>query len=169
MVLYATTHQVSDGITTEQIIAPEHRDVDDPAVLAAECLATVDAHLAEQVRDGAVLIAGHDFGFGDHPEQAVLALQALGFVALICVSVAPTFAEAATNYGLPILISPEASNALVPGHVARLDLERGTIKPYQSDTIFEVSPCTPEMIATVQRMQLLRRMRNVVEEEGFDG
>lgn len=169
MVLYATTHQVGDGITTEQIIAPAHHDVDDPAVLAAECLAAIDPNLAEQVRDGDVLITGHDFGVGDYPEQATLALQALGFVALICASVAPTFAETASNYGLPVLVSPEASNALIPGHVTRLDLERGTIKLHQSDTTFEASPCTPEMIATVQRMQLLRRMRDVVEEEGFDG
>lgn len=169
MVLYATTHRVGDGITTEQIIASEHRDVDDPAVLAAECLATVDPQLAEQVRDGDVLITGPDFGFGNYPEQAVLALQALGFVALICASVASTFEETATNYGLPILISPKASDTLVPGQVARLDLARGTIKPHHADTTFEAPPCTPEMIATVQRMQLLKRMRDVVEEEGFDG
>ncbi|NOK59751.1 MAG: hypothetical protein GFH27_549285n275 [Chloroflexi bacterium AL-W] len=169
MVLYGTTHWVGDGITTAQIIAPEHREIDDPAVLAAECLATVDPHLAEHVRDGDVLLTGHDFGCGDHADRAVLSLQAVGFVALVCASVAPTFEQAATLYGLPILTSAEASNALVPGYVARLDLVRGIIKPHNSDTTFATHPCTPEVIATVQRLQLLRYMRQVVEEEGFDG
>src|SRR5436190_488732 len=91
MVLYATTHRVGDGITADDIIAPEQRADSDPALLSAHCLAAVAPAIAEQAREGDVLLAGRDFGgissaAGAEAELdiAVLALQAVGFAAVVC-------------------------------------------------------------------------------------
>jgi 3-isopropylmalate/(R)-2-methylmalate dehydratase small subunit len=166
MVFYGTTHSVGNNITTAQIIAPEHAD--DPSLLAAHCLEFVDSMLAERVAEGDVLLAGSHFGAGDAPDTAVLALQALGFSSVVAVSFAPGFVEAAEAYGLPALVAPDAA-ALPAGHLLRLDLERGTITDRATGSVTSFTPCSPTMIAAVRRAQLLRRMRQVVEEEGFDG
>ncbi len=95
MVLYGTAHRVGDSVTTDEIIAPEHRVGDDPASLAAHCLAAVDPAIAEHTREGDVLLAGRDFGGGPEPDIAVLALQALGFAAVVCASADPGFVAVA--------------------------------------------------------------------------
>jgi 3-isopropylmalate/(R)-2-methylmalate dehydratase small subunit len=167
MVLYGTTHRVGDGVTTDLIIAPDQRN-DDPATLAAHCLAGMDPAIAEQAREGDLLLAGHAFGAGDAPEMAVLALQALGFAAIICATAAASFVEVAQVYGLPVLVCPDAAG-IVAGGVVRLDLARGLIADRATGAIYQAAPCAPELVEAVRRAQMLTRMRRVVEEEGFDG
>src|SRR5262245_16461156 len=165
MILYATTHRVGDEITTDDIIAPEWRESDDPAVLAAHCLAGVAPAVAERVREGDVLLAGRDFGAGAEPDAAVLALQAAGFAAIICSSADDGFVAAAAGFGLPVLVCPAAVAAVAEGAVVRLDLERGRIEDRVSGASFAALPCPPELIAAARRAQLLARMRRVVDEE----
>ena len=169
MVLYGTTHHVGDGITTDAIIAPEHQADADPAWLAARCLTGVDPAIAELARAGAVLLAGDGFGAGPELEIAVLALQAAGFAAIVCASANPGFVAAAEAYGLPVLICPAAIAGIVPGGVVRLDLAGGRITDRATGAIYQAPPCAPALVAAVRRAQLLARMRQVVEEEVFDG
>lgn len=168
MILYGTTHRVGDGLTTDDIIPPDQRGADDPALLAAHCLSTIAPAIAEAAREGDVLLAGHGFGRGGDADIAVLALQALGFAAVICASADAEFAQTAAAYGLPVLISSAASN-ITPGAIARIDLASGTITDRSSGAVYQTTPCSPELVATVRRAQLLARMRRVVEEEGFEG
>ena len=169
MVLYATTHRVGDRLTTDDIIAPEWHASDDPAALAAHCLAGVAPAVAERAREGDVLLAGRDFGSGPDPDIAVLALQAAGFAAIVCSSSDLKFVAAAEGLGLPVLVCPAAVASIAEGVVVRIDLERGLIEERASDASYTAPPCTPELIAAARRAQLLARMRRVVDEEGFDG
>jgi 3-isopropylmalate/(R)-2-methylmalate dehydratase small subunit len=169
MILYGTTHRVGDDITTDAIIAPEQQADADPAWLAAHCLANVDAAITELAREGDVLLAGANFGAGPDTEIAVLALQAVGFAAVICASADAGFVAAAEAYGLPVLICPAAVAAIAPGSVLRLDLAGGRITDRATGEIYSVPPCAPTLVNMVRRAQLLTRMRRVVEEEGFDG
>jgi len=168
MVLYGTTHRVGDGVTTDDIIAPELRGAGDPALLAAHCLSAIAPAIAEAAREGDLLLAGHSFGRGGDADIAVLALQALGFAALICASAEAEFARTAAAYGLPVLVST-AATGITPGAIARIDLAGGTITDRSSGAVYQASPCPPELLAAVRRAQLLARMRRVVEEEGFEG
>ncbi|MEO7912863.1 MAG: 3-isopropylmalate dehydratase small subunit [Roseiflexaceae bacterium] len=169
MILYGTTHRVGDNIGTAAIIAPEYQTDADPAWLAAHCLAGVDPAIAEQAREGDVLLAGDDFGAGPDAEIAVLALQAIGFAAIICASANAGFVAAAEAYGLPVLISAAAVAAIMPSGVVRLDLAGGRITDRANGDVYSVPPCAPALVDMVRRAQLLTRMRRVVEEEGFDG
>lgn len=169
MVIYGKTHYVSDDVTTERIIAPAYHETGDPALLAGHCLEAVDPALAEQVAEGDVLLAGVGFGIGDYADVAVLALQALGVAAVLCVSAAGSFVEVAEQYGLPVLTAPAAVAAITPGAVVRIDLERGTITDRVNGARFACTPASPALLAAVRRTALLGRMRRVVEEEGFEG
>ena len=168
MLLYGFAHRVGDAVTTAQIIAPAHRD-DDPATLAAHCLETLDPALPERVRPGDFLLAGHGFGAGDDPETAVLALQALGVAAVLCDSAEPGFVAAAEPYGLPVLAAPEAAAGLSEGVLVRLDLGQGRASSRDGGQSFALPACPPALLAALARAQILARMRQVVEEEGFDG
>jgi 3-isopropylmalate/(R)-2-methylmalate dehydratase small subunit len=169
MILYGTTYRVGDGITSAAIIAPEYQDDADPAWLAAHCLAGVDPAIAEAAREGDVLLAGNDFGAGPEAEIAVLALQAVGFAAIVCTTADADFVAAAEAYGLPVLICPAAVAAITPGAVVRLDLAGGRITDRANGESYPAPPCPPALVDTIRRAQLLSRMRRVVEEEGYDG
>lgn len=168
MILYGTAHCVGDNVGTDMIIAPELRGAGDPALLAGHCLAGADPQIAEAAREGDVLLAGAGFGAGDHADAAVLALQAAGFAAVVCASADAGFAEAAAAYGLPVLVCP-AATGIAAGHVVRLDLLGGTITDRATGAVFHTKPCPPELAAAVRRAQLFARMRQVVDEEGFEG
>lgn len=168
MILYGTTHRVGDGITADDIF-PSARAADDPAELASACLATIDPAIAEQAREGDILLAGDGFGAGDAAENAVLALRAAGFAAVVCVSAAPSFVASATDYGLPVLTCPAAVSGIAPGAIARLDLASGRIVDRATGATYQAPPCAPALVAAARRAQLLAHTRRVVEEEGFDG
>lgn len=168
MILYGTTHRVGDGVTADDIF-PHTLPADDPAELAGACLAAIDSAIAEQAREGDILLAGDGFGAGDGAESAVLALQAAGFAAVVCASAAASFLASAEAYGLPVLACPAAVAGIAPGAIVRLDLTSGKIADRATGAIYQAPPCTPEVVATARRAQLLARTRRVVEEEGFDG
>ncbi|GAB4208248.1 MAG: hypothetical protein OHK0022_37550 [Roseiflexaceae bacterium] len=168
MVVYGYIHHIGDNVTTEQIIAPAWRE-EDPAVLAAHCLEALDPQLPERVRPGDLLLAGRGFGAGDGQETAVLALQAAGFVALVCGDADPAFAESAALYGLPVLVAPEAVAGLPAGALARLDLAQGTLADRATGALFRVPLPPPALLDAFRRALLLSRMRQIVEEEGFEG
>ena len=99
----------------------------------------------------------------------MLALQAVGFAAIICVTADDGFVEAATIYGLPVLLCPAAVAAIMPGGVVRIDLARGQLTDRATGAVFQAPPVAPALVDAVRRAQLLTRMRRVVEEEGYDG
>lgn len=167
MLLYGFAHRLGDAVTTEQIIAPEHRE-DDPAALAAHCLEPLDPALPERVRPGDFLLAGRGFGAGADPETAALALQALGVAAVLCVSAQPGFVAAAEPLGLPVLAAPAAAAGLPEGALVRLDLAQRRAGA-RGGPHFPLPACPPALLTALARAQLLARMRQIVEEEGFDG
>lgn len=164
MVLYGHAVRIGDDITTDQIIAPEHREAGDPAVLAAECLAALDPALAERVREGDVLLAGIGLGAGAGQEEAALALLAAGFAAVLCISANPGFAAAAGALGLPVL---ECSQATTPadGALLRIDIASGRIEDRDTGTPLQAQPAPPAVIAAARQAQLLARTRQAIEEE----
>ncbi len=167
MILTGYIFRIEQDLTPDQIIAPAYANSGDPALLAAHCLAAVDPALAELVREGDILVLAGQLHDGAGSEIAVLALQALGFAAIICNAAASDLRELAGVYGLPVLICAEATALLAPGNIARLDLEHGRIEERETGQAWRVAPCDATLIAAVRRAQLLFRMRRVVEDEGF--
>lgn len=181
LVLTGYVHRLAQPITPGQIIAPAHATSGDPALLAAHCLETIAPHLADQARPGDVLVlpalqpdsptpAGNADSRHAAHEPAILALQALGIAALICAAAPEDVCTLAGNYGLPVLLQPEATAALPAGAIVRLDLARGRISqtaPPDPAATWHTTPCPPDVLAAVQRTLLLSRMRRVVEDEGY--
>ena len=82
---------------------------------------------ASEVKPGDLIVAGDNFGCGSSREQAPAVLKALGVQAIIAKSFARIFYRNAINIGLPVLVSPELSDAVKEGDEASLDLTAGTV------------------------------------------
>ncbi|WP_129671454.1 hypothetical protein [Candidatus Chloroploca sp. Khr17] len=165
MVLTGYVRCVQGDLWPHQIIDHATAASGDPALLAAQCLAAVDPALTERVVEGDVLVVAGMVKAGQGHEMAVIALQSVGFAAVICAAVDPEVVAMAHTYGLPILALAEASTRLTEAHLVRLDLERGSLAC--ADTTWSYEPLERATLDAVRRTQLLARMRRVVEDEGY--
>lgn len=110
-----------DDVNTDLIIPGRYLDNYEPAHLAAHAMEGVDKDFASKVRKGDVIAAGRNFGCGSSREQAVIALKHAGVQAVLAKSFARIFYRNAINLGLPVIVSPDASDVLVDGETVVLD------------------------------------------------
>jgi homoaconitate hydratase len=105
---------LKDGIDSDAL-CPAGLVYDDGAPrerLAGALLGSIDPGFAAQVRAGDVLVVGPRFGIGSSREQAVTALRAAGFEAVVAESLAPSFRRNAWNNGFLAVERPGLVRAL---------------------------------------------------------
>jgi 3-isopropylmalate dehydratase small subunit len=167
MVWVGEACRIDVDASTQAIIDPRIIETGDPAEIAAACLSGVDPRIADRVRPGAILLADGAFGDGPDPQNAALALLAVGIVIVIARQPAPTFVDAAHHLGLPVLtIAP-----LPPWHDGdhvRVDLLQGQIRR-RGDAAVPVVPPPGQVLAMMRHAMMWRQTRQMIEEEGDDG
>ena len=102
---------LGDNVNTDVIIPGRYNVTTDRAQLARYCLCEILPEFSSQVRDGDVIMAGHNFGCGSSREHAPTALQACGVQVVIARSFARIFYRNAVNIGLPVLVCEEAGES----------------------------------------------------------
>lgn len=102
--------------------------------MARHCMEAVDPAFAREVRPGDIVVAGRNFGVGSAREQAAMALTHLGVGAVLARSFGRIFYRNALNFGLPVLVFPEAG-LIRPGEVLAVDPVSGRIeRPASGDS-----------------------------------
>ncbi|MFV9504178.1 MAG: hypothetical protein AB4911_06395 [Oscillochloridaceae bacterium umkhey_bin13] len=165
MVIQGYIHLIKGNLQTTQIIDPALVAAGDPALIAAGCLVERDPGFAERVREGDLLVLDGALRGDEHAEAAIIALQAVGLAAVICAAADPAIISQGMRYGLPVLIIPAAAQTVREGDLLRLDLERGQLEA--NGARWTYPPLPADALTAVRRVQLLSRMRRVVEDEGF--
>ena len=134
-----------DHVNTDVIFPGRYTyTVQRPEEMARHALEDLDPEFARQVRPGDILVAGWNWGNGSSREQAVTALKAAGVAAIIVKSCARIYYRNAFNNGLPVIISPEAVDAVATGEQVTVDLGRGEI--HTSRGVFRFPPPPPTLM-----------------------
>lgn len=128
MIMRGRIHKFGDNIDTDQIIATEHCNSDDPNYLKKYCLLAADPEFPLKVCEGDMIFAGKNFGCGSSREHAPLALKGNNISLVVAESFARIFFRNCINVGLPILICPEAVLAAKNLDYVEADLQKGEIK-----------------------------------------
>ncbi len=116
-----------NDVDTDQILASQYLLLPNIDEMKGHAFESLSDTFASEVKPGDLIVAGDNFGCGSSREQAPAVLKALGVQAVVAKSFARIFYRNAINIGLPVLVSPELSDAVKEGDEASLDLTAGTV------------------------------------------
>lgn len=131
-------------IDTDLIIAGRYLRTKDRSQWVAHIFEDLDTTLAARL-NGAVIVAGKNFGCGSSREQAAIALREAGVVAVVAPSFARIFFRNAINIGLPAI---ECSLTCNEGLKISFDLVAGWVEAEgKKHPIHPLSPRMQEILA----------------------
>jgi len=129
-----------DNINTDLIIPGRHLHLTDPEELKWHAMEDADPSFASKVKEGDLLVAGHNFGCGSSREQAVVCLKQLGLSAIVAESFARIFYRNAINLGLPALRCVGVLKGIEREDEVELDLESHELRNVTRGKVFELEP-----------------------------
>jgi len=115
---------VGADIDTDLVIAGRYLRTKDHSTWVAHVFEDLDPSLAPLL-NGAVIVAGKNFGCGSSREQAAIAIREAGVVAVVAPSFARIFFRNAINIGLPLI---ECDLTCTEGCLVKFDLSEGWVE-----------------------------------------
>jgi 3-isopropylmalate/(R)-2-methylmalate dehydratase small subunit len=164
MKVRGTVWQFGDDVDTDAIIPARYLNISDPQELARHCMEAADPAFARQVKPGAIIVAGKNFGCGSSREHAPLCIKAAGVSCVIAAGFARIFYRNAFNIGLPILESREAAEASRQGDELEVDLATGEIRNLTREMTFMAQPIPPFMQELIGDGGLIKHIARRLKE-----
>ena len=158
----ARAHKFGDDIDTDVIIPARVLSQRTPEVLRAHCMEPLAPDFADCVSPGDVLVAGRNFGCGSSREHAVLALQACELSCVVARGFARIFFRNSINRAFPLLICPEAVDAIADGQEIAIDLERGRIEV--DGAVYQARPLPEFLQGIIRAGGLVEYVRRTLAE-----
>lgn len=148
-----------NDVDTDLIIPARYLNTSDPQELAAHCMEDADPGFAGKVTAGDIIVAGKNFGCGSSREHAPIAIKTAGVTCVIAASFARIFYRNSINIGLPILESPEASQAIAEGDKLEVDLSSGRITNLTNGKVFQAGQFPPFMQELIEAGGLIEYVK----------
>ncbi len=156
-----------DHINTDVIFPGRYTyTVHDPQEMAKHALEDLDPAFAARMQPGDIIVAGWNWGNGSSREQAATALKVAGVGAIIVKSCARIYYRNAFNNGLPVIIAPDAVDAIRPGDRVTIDMARGEI--YTSQRSFRFLPPPRVLMEMLEMGGLKAYVRSKMGNRGGD-
>lgn len=140
MSLTGKVWRYGNNIDTDVIIPARYLNSFDPKELASHCMVDIDETFAPNVKEGDIMVGGHNFGCGSSREHAPIAIKASGVPVVIAASFARIFYRNAINVGLPALEIGDDVQKIKAGDVLEVDISTGKIVDKTTGDVFQASP-----------------------------
>jgi 3-isopropylmalate/(R)-2-methylmalate dehydratase small subunit len=128
MIVKAKSVKFGDNVDTDVILPGKYLALTDPAELGQHAMEGLSPGFFSKFVDGAVIVAGENFGQGSSREHAAMALKAAGVRCVVAESFARIFYRNAINIGLPAVECPGILTQVADGDQVSVDLEQGQIR-----------------------------------------
>jgi len=152
-----------DDINTDLIIAGKYTKTLNKADLVEHCMEDLDPDFHEKCREGAIIVAGENFGCGSSREQAPVALRESGVKCVVAKSFSRIFYRSAINIGLPIV---ECDTSFISeGDELAYELGGDTLKDLTAGISSAVKPLPEIMVQILSSGGMVEYMK---EYGGFD-
>jgi 3-isopropylmalate/(R)-2-methylmalate dehydratase small subunit len=142
-------------VDTDLIIPARYLNMKTAEELGQYCMYDADPDFSKKVSPGDIVVAKENFGCGSSREHAPIALKGAGVSVVIAKSFARIFYRNAFNTGLPILVAPEAVDAIKEGDELNVDLATGEIEDLTTGKTYQAEPLPPFMRELVEAGGLL--------------
>jgi 3-isopropylmalate/(R)-2-methylmalate dehydratase small subunit len=129
-------------------------------VMARHCLEAVDPEFAPNVQPGDIVVGGQNFGVGSAREQAAMAFAHLGVAAILAQSFSRIFYRNAINFGLPLLVFPQAAE-IAAGAVLEVDPVRGFINDVSAGRTYQVEGIPEHLMHMIKAGGLMPWLKEV--------
>ncbi len=117
-----------DDVNTDVIFPGKYTyTVSDRNEMGKYALEDLDPEFTKNAQPGDIIVGGKNWGCGSSREQAVTCIKVRGIGAIIAKGFARIYYRNALNEGLPIVVSPEAVDALETGDEVTVDFDRREI------------------------------------------
>jgi 3-isopropylmalate/(R)-2-methylmalate dehydratase small subunit len=129
MIFEARVWKFGDNISTD-LMMPGDEVLSKPGLSEKEaacyCMNANRPDWAPQVKEGDIIVAGHNWGCGSS-RPAARVFKTLGISVIVADSMARLFFRNAVNIAMPVLICQGVSEAFDEGNSARVNLETGEV------------------------------------------
>ncbi|MEM2929418.1 MAG: 3-isopropylmalate dehydratase small subunit [Thermoproteota archaeon] len=152
MKIRGKTIRLGDNIDTDVIIPARYLVTHDAATLAKHVFEDYYPEFRIKAAEGAVIIAGENFGLGSSREHAAIALKHSGVKAIVAKSFARIFYRNSINIGLPALVLRERGvfDRLLEGDEVELDIAKGVLTIVKTGETFSCDKMPEFMMKIIE-------------------
>jgi len=163
MIVSGKAVKFGDNVDTDVIIPGRYLILIDPKELSQHAMEGLDPAFTKKAKDGAIIVAGKNFGCGSSREQAPIALKYAGVRCVLAESFARIFYRNAINIGLPVVECKGVSGKVEEGDELTVDLENGTVKNLSKDLTFRATQLPPFILEILSDGGLVENLRKRVK------
>ena len=167
---HGKAYKFGDNIDTD-VIAPAmtisfgHADKAEQQDVMIHAFESIRPDFYKEVQPGSILIAGRNFGFGSHREQATTVIRDMGFDILIADSVARLYQRNSIAIGFPVLEVPNISDVVSEGDILDVDLEKWVLTNCTTGKTIDIEPLSEMAIRIISAGGIIGYMRQKLEGE----
>jgi 3-isopropylmalate/(R)-2-methylmalate dehydratase small subunit len=155
-----------DNVNTDVIIPSKYLTLLDPNELAKHAMEGLDPKFPAKAHEGAVIVAGKNFGCGSSREQAPIALKHAGVKCVVAESFARIFYRNAINIGLPALECPSILNETSEGDQLSINLASGEIMNLTKNLRFQASKLPDFILEIISAGGLIEHLKERLKTYG---
>jgi len=165
LMIYGKAIKFGDNVDTDVILPGEYLTLMDPTELAKHAMEGLDPGFARKVRDGAIIVAGKNFGCGSSREQAPLALKYAGVKCVLAESFARIFYRNAITIGLAVLECPRVSSEVREGDELVVDVKAGEVKNKSKNLTLKATRLPEFIMEILNDGGLIEHLRRRIESK----
>ena len=159
MIVKAKAVKFGNNVDTDVILPGKYLALTDPEELKAHVMEGISPGFASKFAEGAIVVAGENFGQGSSREHAPIALKAAGVRCVVAESFARIFYRNSMNIGLPALECPGVSTRVIDGDQLSIDIERGEIKNLRTGETLRTEAIPPNLIQVLNDGGIMEHLR----------
>ena len=159
MIMKAKAVKLGNNVDTDVILPGKYLALTDPAELKNHAMEGISPGFALKFAEGAIVVAGENFGQGSSREHAPIALKAAGVKCVVAESFARIFYRNAINIGLPAVECPGVSTHITDGDQLSVDIERGEIKNLRTGETFNTETIPPNLLQVLNDGGIIEHLK----------
>jgi len=154
-----------DNVDTDVILPGQYLILTDPMELVKHAMEGLDPTFTRKIQDGAIIVAGKNFGCGSSREQAPLALKHAGVECVLAESFARIFYRNAITIGLPVLECPGVSSKVEEGEELTVDLKAGKVENKSKNLVLQATQLPEFIMEILDDGGLIEHLRRRIRSE----